>query len=79
MTDWPRLLRREKAAAYLGRSVGTFDNEVRAGLWPRPRKVGGVAVWDKRELDRWLDRMLDGQDEGIMAEIAAFAGLSRTK
>ena len=33
---WPRILRREQAAAYVGVSAGTFDIEVKEGRAPPP-------------------------------------------
>lgn len=79
MTDWPRLLRREKAAAYLGRSPRVFDREVRSGLWPKARKVGNISAWDRAELDAWLDDGLNADHAPSLAQIAALAGLSRQR
>lgn len=46
----PLGLRRPDAAAYLGISPSTFDEWVESRLMPRPRRVGGVVVWDREEL-----------------------------
>jgi predicted DNA-binding transcriptional regulator AlpA len=47
-----RGLRREEAAAYVGLSPSTFDNMVRAGKLPMPKKWGAASVWDMRLLDQ---------------------------
>ena len=48
------------AAKYLGRSVSTFREEVKIGLWPTPfRKGFGLKrtsrLWDRLQLDRELE------------------------
>jgi predicted DNA-binding transcriptional regulator AlpA len=60
----PRYLSRREAAAYLGVSPTTFDEEVSAGLWPPPRRRGakGTSItWDRRLLDAFADRDSYGQ------------------
>lgn len=68
MTDtlpgWPRHLRREQAAAYVGVSVPEFMREVEAGTWPRPvargarpGKRGARLTWDRLALDRASDAL----------------------
>ncbi len=55
---WPRYLTRRQAASYLGVSVDVFDDEVREGLWPAPRRrgaKGGCLTWDRIVLDRVAD------------------------
>ncbi len=54
----PRFLSRSLAAAYLGVSVRTFDEEVAAGRWPaadRRGAKGGSLTWDRILLDRYAD------------------------
>lgn len=56
---WPRYLTRESAAVYLGVSTDLFDDEVRQGLWPAPRRRGGRGgklTWDRLLLDDAADR-----------------------
>lgn len=56
LPGWPRGLRAELAAAYLGMGRTTFDAGVKSGDIPKPvRTVATIAVWDRHELDRWLD------------------------
>lgn len=59
---WGRGLRREEAANYLGFSVSHFDNQVKLGIMPKPKKFGAVAVWDRYQLDLAFER--HGKEEG---------------
>jgi hypothetical protein len=55
---WPRFLSRDEAARYLGVSTDVFDDEVRAGDWPRGwarGSRGGRLTWDRLSLDRAAD------------------------
>ena len=50
---WPRLMRAEQAAAYVGeKSIRAFRRSV-GKLYPKPVKVAGKG-------DRWLKEHLDG-------------------
>lgn len=51
----PRLLRRERAAAYLDIGVTYFDRLVRDGVLPRAKLLSGVKCWDRRDLDQAAD------------------------
>ena len=51
LPGWPMGLGRDLAAAYVGVSVSTFDAMVRAGHFPRPRRLGRRVVWIRTELD----------------------------
>lgn len=68
---WPRLLSADQAAAYLGLSRPTF-----AGNCPvRACKIGTRTLYDRLELDRWVDRMASGgQPTGFGAKIEAAHG-----
>jgi predicted DNA-binding transcriptional regulator AlpA len=50
-----RGLRREEAAIYLGLSPSMFDEMVKAGELPTPRKFRTASVWDMRLLDSQFD------------------------
>ena len=55
---WPRGLRREDAADYLGISASTFDALVSERRMPEPRQASkGRVVWDRHELDGAFDRL----------------------
>lgn len=51
----PRGLSKEQAAEYCGcESVSAFDNWIRRRIVPGP--IPGTARWDRRAIDRALDR-----------------------
>lgn len=50
LPDWPRLMREEMAAAYLGISSSMLRER-----GPASKHIGRCAVWDRRDLDRWAD------------------------
>lgn len=53
----PRLFRRERAAAYLDISPGSFDKLVREGVLPSPKVLHSFKVWDKDDLDAMVDAL----------------------
>jgi excisionase family DNA binding protein len=57
----PRLLRVDRAAAYLGMGTTTFLRLVESGKLPKPKRIGGVVAWDRLRLDAFVD---DTADEG---------------
>lgn len=55
----PRFLSRAEAAAYVGVSTTTFDQEVSDGWWPCARRRGAKGTrltWDRVLLDAAADR-----------------------
>ena len=46
-----RGLRRLEAACYIGVGGTKFDQLVKDGRMPKPKKIDGAAVWDIKELD----------------------------
>ena len=70
---WPRYLTREHAALYVGVSTDTFDDEVRDGIWPSPRRRGGRGgrlTWDRAALDAAADRALSRSDDEVRGSAA---------
>ena len=65
----PRGLSSREAARYVGLSRQTFLKGVKAGIWPEGLKIGGRRIWDRKALDRRLDRAsgLEGEDEDLDA------------
>lgn len=53
----PRLLRRERAAAYLDMSPGSFDKLVKDGVLPAPKRLHSFRVWDRSDLDALADTL----------------------
>lgn len=61
----PRGLRRPEAAAYVGLGETKFDELVNDGRMPRPKRVDGRVVWDRRALDAAFDALPDdGEADG---------------
>ena len=60
----PRLIGREAAAAYIDTSPNTFDEMVKDGRMPRPKRLGGRRkAWDIRDLNTAVDNLpQDGTD-----------------
>ena len=60
LVDKPRLLREEEAAAYISRSCSFLRKSRSDGIscqGPDYLKVGGTILYDKRDLDRWIDSL----------------------
>ncbi len=55
----PRGLRRRRAAAYLDMSERTFTTLVAEGQLPKPKKLRGMQIWDRQELDAVFDDLSD--------------------
>ena len=60
----PRGLSREEAAAYIGISVGKFDQMIKDGRMPKPIRIDGRKVWDRRALDNAFD-VLNGNAHAV--------------
>ena len=60
----PRGLRRAQAAAYLGISPSHFDKQRALGTIPQPKRILGVEVYDRLDLDRLFGElpMMAGND-----------------
>ncbi|MCA0450673.1 MAG: helix-turn-helix domain-containing protein [Proteobacteria bacterium] len=52
LPDWPRLMTIEMAAAYLSRSESTIKDR-----GPTPKRDGRSVLYDRKDLDRWADRL----------------------
>ena len=73
----PRLIARDAAAAYASVSPAKFDELVRDGRMPRPRRIDTRKAWDVRELDQAIDHLpVDGDDttsDGTWSDIGGEA------
>jgi hypothetical protein len=56
--DWPRLMRRGTAAAYIDVTPTEFDREVAAGRMPLPVKIGNADHWSRAQLDEHIASLL---------------------
>ncbi len=72
----PRVLNREQAAEYCGcDSLSSFDDWQRRGIVPRP--IPGTTKWDRKAIDRALDRrsgLLESADSSFEEWAAGHAG-----
>lgn len=58
----PRGLSREAAAGYINVSPGKFDEMVRDGRMPAPRRIDARKVWCRHALDLAFDELpIEGQ------------------
>lgn len=55
----PRGLSRSLAAFYIGVGTTLFDQLVADGRMPKPKRVGGRVVWDRRAVDEFFDQLPD--------------------
>lgn len=55
----PRLLRAERAAAYLAMGTTTFLRLVEIGELPKPKRIKGIVAWDRLMLDAYVDDTSD--------------------
>ena len=57
-TFQPRAMRAPMAAHYVGMGRSKFLDLVAKGLAPKPKRPSvGVTIWDRVDLDKWLDSM----------------------
>jgi hypothetical protein len=55
----PRLISREAAAAYVCLSPTKFDELVKDGRMPKPKRIDTRRAWDVRALDSAIDGLAD--------------------
>lgn len=53
----PRGLSRTEAARYVGISPTLFDELVKDGRMPGPRRINSRAVWDRAEVDIFFEAL----------------------
>ena len=64
LTQPRRGLRRVEAAIYVGVSPTKFDEMVKDGRMPRPKRIDGAAVWDQRRLDLAFEALPEEGESG---------------
>jgi len=57
----PRGLRAPRAAAYIGMSETSFLHLVDEGVMPKPKRVKGMNIWDRYELDAAFESLAPEQ------------------
>lgn len=58
----PRGLSRDEASRYVGIGSTKFDEMVRDGRMPKPKRIDGRTVWDRIALDAAFSNL---PDEGV--------------
>ena len=58
-TQARRGLRRVEAAIHVGVSPTKFDEMVKDGRIPRPKRIDAIALWDQRQLDLAFEALPD--------------------
>jgi predicted DNA-binding transcriptional regulator AlpA len=58
-------LSREAAAAYIGIGASKFDEMVRDGRMPRPKRIDGRTVWSRPALDAAFAALPDEGGESM--------------
>ena len=58
----PRGLSRVRAADYLGISPSLFDDMVKDGRMPQPKRINSRIVWDRRRLDDAFECLPDTRE-----------------
>lgn len=60
LPQWlPRGLSRVQAAHYVGVSASMFDEMVKDGRMPKPKRINSRTVWDRHQLDEAFDALSD--------------------
>lgn len=61
LPDWPRIMRREKAAQYLDISPEMLDQAVASGKMPKPIPITAtIKGWVRDDLDAWIEDRRQG-------------------
>lgn len=56
-------LNREQAASFIGVSTSLFDQMVKDGRMPNPKRVNSRTLWDRRSLEKAFTRLPGGDDD----------------
>lgn len=65
----PRGLSRTESAAYIGVGVTLFDRLIETGMMPRPKRLAGRVVWDRRQLDVAFDALPGGAPDATEQDV----------
>jgi hypothetical protein len=72
--DWPRLMRRDLAAAYCDMPIAEFERGVATGALPQPVKVVDRDRWSKAALDERVGRLTgEGGDDDFRKRSKLYA------
>jgi predicted DNA-binding transcriptional regulator AlpA len=67
----PRGLSRREAAEYIGVSPSLFDQLVKDGRMPQPKRINSRVLWDRHQIDRAFDNLPQTVDDNPWDDIAA--------
>jgi predicted DNA-binding transcriptional regulator AlpA len=67
----PRGFNREQSAEYIGVGASKFDELVKDGRMPKPKRIDGRVVWDRLQLDSAFAALPDTDDCGDIWSKAA--------
>jgi predicted DNA-binding transcriptional regulator AlpA len=67
----PRGLSRGEAAEYIGVSASLFDQMVKDGRMPEPKRINSRTVWDRRRLDEAFEALPEANAGNPWDEVAA--------
>jgi excisionase family DNA binding protein len=59
----PRGLSREEAARYVGVGLTKFEEMVKDGRMPRPKRIDGRVVWDRLKLEAAFSDLPDDRQD----------------
>lgn len=59
----PRGLSRVEAAAYIGISPSLFDELVKDGRMPKPKRVNSRTIWDRLQVERAFEALPGGTSD----------------
>ena len=61
----PRGLCREEAARYVGVGASLFDEMVKDGRMPKPKRVNTRAIWDRAGLDAYFTDLPSNEENRV--------------
>jgi predicted DNA-binding transcriptional regulator AlpA len=73
LPNWPRMMKREKACAYVDLSQAEFEREIASGRLPQPVKLGNHPHWSRAELDACIDKLTGNAEEDWRARSPLYA------
>jgi len=56
-------LSREVAAAFIGVSPSKFDELVKDGMMPKPKRIDGRRVWSRASIEKAFNRLPGDEDD----------------
>jgi predicted DNA-binding transcriptional regulator AlpA len=66
----PRGLSRVEAAAYVGVSPTKFDELVKDGRMPKPKRIDARTIWDRKQVDVAFEALPDERDRNPWNDVA---------